>query len=145
MARRIVRHIRHQYEPGVYLPFKPGEIVVDDHPFADHWFIVENSVDEPHPEPDAPLAPRPPADDEPPFAPDEGQGADEGEGAPGAENDKSGETDGERDEETDADKALESEGVTRDDLIAHATALGITVDRRWGVARLQAVIDAAQK
>jgi hypothetical protein len=129
MARRIVRHIKHQYEVGVFLPFKPGEIVDDDHPFVDHWFIVENSVVENNPQPGAPRAPRPTVSaDTSPAAP-----AAAAEGIDDAA------------EETVSDHALGSEGATRDDLIAQAAELGLTIDRRWGVARLQAVIDEALK
>lgn len=49
----------------------------------------------------------------------------------------------ETDEELAEDVALAEKGETKDALLAQAVDLGVTVDRRWGLAKLQAAIDAA--
>jgi hypothetical protein len=38
---------------------------------------------------------------------------------------------------------LAAKGETKDELIAQAAELGLTVDKRWGLAKLHAAIDAA--
>lgn len=40
------------------------------------------------------------------------------------------------------DAALEGQGVTKESLLLQAKELGIEADGRWGLARLQAAIDA---
>lgn len=42
------------------------------------------------------------------------------------------------------DEVLAEQGVTKESLLAQANELGIETDGRWGLARLQAAIDAHQ-
>lgn len=41
------------------------------------------------------------------------------------------------------DAELAGEGVTKESLLSHAKEIGLEVDGRWGLARLQSAIDAA--
>lgn len=45
-------------------------------------------------------------------------------------------------EEIAKDEALAGQGVTRESLLAQAKELAIDIDGRWGLAKLQAAIDA---
>ena len=141
MARKIINPIRHQGATGQFTPFRPGEIVPDDHPLADHWFILENSV---------PYGTETFADERPaqvtPWAPTliESPSAALTSGQASESSDQSTATIPlDPEPETDADKAIEALGETRDHLIAQAEARGVQIDRRWGVAKLKAALETA--
>jgi hypothetical protein len=178
MARKIIRTIRHQGMPGEFTPFAPGDIVADDHPLVEHWFIHENSVAWPaggaQDGKAAAPAPWTPAKIDPPAATlssapatqtdqtgaaieandnAKGDGAEIGKpaaDAPGQEPEPKpvGEAEGtapatDPEPKTEADKAIEATGESREHLIAQADARGVQIDRRWGVAKLKAALEAA--
>lgn len=120
--------------PNAHVTYGPHLIVDPPAEHADHWFFKANTKlfeADPAPPPDgaleaneAPAAPAPAAD---------------ADADPGSE----GEVEPETDEELQRDAELESKGVTRDELLKQAEELNLKIDRRWGMARLQAAIDTA--
>jgi len=123
--RRAIRHFKLQHERGRFLAFATGQIIPDEH--ADHWFVLENTVEVAPAPIAAPIAPRAPvvapiAKPAPVVAPVVPV-------APTAEEV--------------ADAALAASGVSKDELLSQAKELGITADGRWGISRLQTEIDKA--
>jgi hypothetical protein len=152
---KVIRPFLIQLENGASLQFRAGDGYVPDE-LADLPIVLGNTVGtddeipdeveasdderqpvlpegaiiEPAPEAPAKAAPEPEA----PVAPAE---PDAPAGAP-AEPDAEAETA----EDLANDAALAAQGVSKDDLIAKAAELNVSIDKRWSVARIQAAIAA---
>lgn len=110
---------------GKPIPFKAGEQVVPDE-LAVHWYVISNSH-------------RPEAVAEAEAMDVEGEPEVDGNGEPAG----SGAPDSPDDDVPPA-PADEPPADDRAVLVAEAEAMGLTIDKRWGIDRIKAAIDAAK-
>lgn len=123
MVRMIIeRPFRLLTGKGKPIPFKSGEQDVPEE-LASHWYVLANSQQ-----------PEAVAEAEAMDVEDEDDGEPEVSGAPDSP-----------EEDVPPAPADEPPPDDRAALVAEAEAMGLTIDKRWGVDRIKAALDAAKR